>query len=137
VFRATGTPFSTWQTPTDQPPVECVLVGLQLERQALYARIDRRIDGWITGGFVDEVRGLLARGYAPSLPSMSGLGYRELARFVQGYGELDEAVAQVKQATHLYAKRQMTWFGRDQRIHWLDAATVTPAEVLGVLDAPL
>ena len=133
VFRATGTPFSTWQTPRAEPPVKCVFVGLQLERQALYARIDRRIDAWIAGGFVEEVRDLLARGYAPSLPSMSGLGYRQLAQVVQGAVALDDAVTQIKQATHLYAKRQMTWFGRDQRIHWLDAASVSVKDVIDLL----
>jgi tRNA dimethylallyltransferase len=133
VFRATGRPFSMWQTPSEVPPVQCVRVGLRLERQALYARIDRRIDEWIAGGFVEEVRGLLERGYAASLPSMSGLGYRQLARFVRGQIQLDEAVAQLKQATHLYAKRQMTWFGRDQRITWLDGASATPEQVLDLL----
>jgi tRNA dimethylallyltransferase len=133
VFRATGTPFSFWQRRSETPPVQCVRIGLQLERRALYARIDQRIDEWIAGGFVDEVRSLLERGYSPDLPSMSGLGYRQLAQFVRGELELGEAVAQLKQATHLYAKRQMTWFGRDQRIHWLDATTASPEQVLDLL----
>jgi tRNA dimethylallyltransferase len=137
VFHATGTPFSFWQTPSATPPVQCVRIGLRLERQALYARIDRRIDAWIAGGLVDEVRSLLDRGYSPDLPSMSGLGYRQIAQFVRGELELAEAVAQLKQATHLYAKRQMTWFGRDQRIQWLDAATATPQQVLDLLGAAL
>ena len=135
VFHATGTPFSFWQTPSETPPVRSVRIGLRLERQALYARIDQRIDAWIVGGFVDEVQSLLARGYSPGLPSMSSLGYRELARYVHGQIELNEAVVQLKQATHLYAKRQMTWFGRDQRIHWLDAATANPEQVLDLLGA--
>ncbi len=133
VFHATSMPFSFWQTPSESQPVRCVRIGLRLERQALYARIDRRIDAWITEGFVDEVRSLLERGYSPELPSMSGLGYRQLAQFLRGELELAEAVAQLKQATHLYAKRQMTWFGRDQRIHWLDAATANPEQVLDLL----
>ena len=137
VFHATGTPFSFWQTPGEAPPVECVRVGLRLERQALYARIDRRIDAWIASGFVDEVRGLLERGFSPELPSMSGLGYRQLAQYVRGQIELDEAVAQLKQATHLYAKRQMTWFGRDQRIHWLDATSARPEQVFDLLGPAL
>jgi tRNA dimethylallyltransferase len=136
VFHATGKPFSFWQTP-EVPPVRSVRVGLQLERQALYARIDRRIDEWIAGGLVDEVRGLLERGYSPQLPSMSGIGYRQLAQYLRGELDLAEAVAQLKQATHLYAKRQMTWFGRDQRVHWLDAATATPEQVLDLLGAAL
>jgi tRNA dimethylallyltransferase len=133
VHHVTGQPFSTWQTPLAEPPVECALIGLNLDRQALFARLDRRIDAWIEGGFVDEVRGLLERGYAPELPSMSGIGYREIAQVVRGELDLASAVARCKQATHQYARRQMTWFRRDQRIVWLDAATVTPDQVLGLL----
>jgi tRNA dimethylallyltransferase len=132
VSYATGRPFSAWQKPVT-PPVESVLIGLRLERQALYERIDRRVDDWVNGGFVDEVRGLLERGYAPTLPSMSGLGYREIAQFVLGELRFEDAVAQFKQATHRYAKRQMTWFRRDARIHWLDAATATLRDVLALL----
>ena len=125
VFHATGCPFSAWQTPLEKPPVESLLIGLELERQALYARIDRRIDAWVAGGFVDEVRGLLDRGYDPGLPSMSGLGYREMAQVVRGELALGDAVARLKHATHQYAKRQMTWFRHRPGIHWLDARTVT------------
>jgi tRNA dimethylallyltransferase len=134
VSYATGRPFSAWQTPVT-PPVDSVLIGLQLERRALFERIDRRIDAWLDEGFVDEVRGLLDRGYAPSLPSMSGIGYREIAQYLGGQLDLESAVAQFKQATHHYAKRQMTWFRRDARIHWLDAATVTAEQALEVLSA--
>jgi tRNA dimethylallyltransferase len=137
VFRATGRPFSEWQTPAEEWPIDCVMVGLQLERQALYSRIDARIDAWIAGGFIDEVRGLLARGYAPSLPSMSGLGYRQVAHYLAGSIDLPTAVAQVKQATHLYAKRQMTWFNQGARpaVRWLDADRVTPEDVLRSLES--
>jgi tRNA dimethylallyltransferase len=121
VFHVTGRPFSAWQKPSADPPISCVQVGLQVERAALYARIDARIDAWISGGLVEEVRGLLERGYAPGLPSMSGIGYREVARFVAGELDLNAAVAQFKQATHQYAKRQMTWFGARSAIRWLDA----------------
>jgi tRNA dimethylallyltransferase len=134
VFHATGRPFSAWQTPVPSP-VKCVLIGLRLERQALYARIDARIDAWIAGGFVDEVRGLLARAYAPSLPSMSGLGYRQIAQYLGGSLDLASAVAQFKQATHQYAKRQMTWFGARPSIHWLDAATLTADELLQLISS--
>jgi tRNA dimethylallyltransferase len=136
VSYATGRPFSAWQKPVT-PPVECVLIGLQMERSALYARIDQRIDTWVENGFVDEVGGLLERGYSPGLPSMSGIGYREIAQFLLGNIRLEVAVAQFKQATHQYAKRQMTWFRRDARIHWLDAATATPGDVLAVLPATM
>jgi tRNA dimethylallyltransferase len=133
VHHVTGKPFSGWQSPTPEPPVESVLIGLHLERRALFARLDRRIDAWIGGGFVDEVRGLLERGYAPGLPSMSGIGYREIAQVVRGELDLASAVVQFKHATHQYAKRQMTWFRRDPRIIWLDAATATPEQVEDLL----
>jgi tRNA dimethylallyltransferase len=129
VSHVTGRPFSEWQKPVPSS-VNATLVGLRLERAELYARIDQRIDAWIASGFVEEVRGLVERGYAPTLPSMSGIGYREIARMLNGETDLADAVAQIKQATHQYAKRQMTWFGRDARIHWLDAARATATDVL-------
>ena len=135
VHYATGKPFSLWQTKAAEVPVESMRVGLGLERQTLYERIDRRIDEWVASGFVDEVSGLLARGYDARLPSMSGLGYREIAAFLRGEIDLPEAVLRFKHATHQYARRQMTWFRRDARIQWLDAATVTVDQVLVVLSA--
>lgn len=131
VFRATGRKFSEWQRRA--PADDCRLIGLRLERQALYERIDRRIDSWVAEGFVDEVRGLLRRGYSPDLPSMSGLGYREMAQVVAGEISLDHGVELFKQATHQYAKRQMTWFNRDTRIHWLDTATASADDVLSLM----
>lgn len=133
VHHATGRPFSVWQTPPAVPPVQTTRIGLNLDRQVLFARLDQRIDAWIHGGFVEEVRGLLERGYAPTLPSMSGIGYREIAQVVRGELDLPSAVAQFKHATHQYAKRQLTWFRRDRGIVWLDAATATPEQILALL----
>jgi tRNA dimethylallyltransferase len=134
VYRATGRPFSAWQTPDPARAVECALIGLRLERLALYERIDARIDAWLKGGFVEEVQGLLERGYAPELPSMSGLGYREVAQYLKGTLALDEAARQLKHATHEYAKRQMTWFNARPNVTWLDAATATPDQVLAAVE---
>jgi tRNA dimethylallyltransferase len=121
VHHATGVSFSKWQQRSD-PPFAPVFVGLQLERQELYRRIDARIDAWIEAGFVDEVRSLMERGYGSSLPSMSGIGYREVASVIQGDIPLEQGVIQMKHATHAYARRQLTWFHREARIHWLDAS---------------
>ncbi len=121
VHHATGVPFSKWQKRRTDMPFKPVFVGLTVERLELYQRIDARIDAWLAAGLLDEVRGLLARGYSSSLPSMSGIGYRELARVIHGQLELAEAIQQIKHATHAYARRQLTWFRRDPRIHWLAA----------------
>jgi tRNA dimethylallyltransferase len=121
VHHATGVPFSKWHAHRDEPPFKPVFVGLQLEREELYRRIDIRIDAWLEAGLLNEVRALLERGYSPSLPSMSGIGYRELAQVTEGRLGLDEAAQQMKHATHAYARRQLTWFRRDARIRWLNA----------------
>jgi len=131
VHHVTGKPFSEWQR-RDPPPFEPVLIGLEVPRDELYARIGARIDGWLEQGLVEEVQGLLARGYHESLPSMSGIGYREIAAMLRGELSREQAVLQMKFATHQYAKRQLTWFRRDERIHWLAAPNAD--DVLGLLD---
>jgi tRNA dimethylallyltransferase len=134
VFRATGRPFSAWQQPDPAREAECVLVGLRLERAELYARIDARIDAWIASGFVDEVQSLLERGFVPELPSMSGIGYREVARYLGGALDLATATREFKDATHQYARRQLTWFNARPNITWLDAARASPAQVLAAAE---
>ncbi|MBV9172007.1 MAG: tRNA (adenosine(37)-N6)-dimethylallyltransferase MiaA [Chloroflexi bacterium] len=98
VHHATGRPFSDWQRPVPEAAIPCVTLGMQLERSTLYERIDERIEAWIEAGFVEEVRGLLDRGYAPTLPSMSGLGYREIAQVLAGDISLERGLDLFKQA---------------------------------------
>jgi tRNA dimethylallyltransferase len=102
-------------------PYEILKIGLALEREALYRRIEERVDQMIAEGWVEEVRGLLAHGYSCDLKSMSSLGYRHLAAHLQGEVSLAEAVAAAKRDTRRYAKRQMTWFRADKEIHWIEA----------------
>ena len=134
VHRATGRAFSEWQTP-GPPPVRSIQIGLRLERTELYNRIDTRIDAWVRGGFVNEVRALLDRGYSPTLPSMSSLGYREMAEYLAGVTSLEIAVERFKNATHQYAKRQMTWFGARPEIQWVDATAATGSALFDQLSS--
>ena len=121
VCLVTGRPFSEQQgaRPT---PYRALLLGLTMDRSALYARADARIDGMLAAGLVDETEGLVARGYGWQLPSMSSLGYREIGAHLRGESSLAEAVERFKPATHGYIRRQVTWFRPDSRIIWLDAA---------------
>ncbi len=135
VFHATGTPFSAFQRKSEEPSIACHTIGLQLHRTALYTRIDARIDGWMANGFVEEVSALLARGYSAKLPSMSGLGYRQVAEYLTGETDLQTTVERFKNATHQYAKRQMTWFGARPGIEWLDAGSSAADIVKRVVDA--
>jgi tRNA dimethylallyltransferase len=98
-----------------------IIIGLTMERKALYEKIDGRVDRMIGAGLVDEVRRLLTMGYSIDLPAMSGIGYRQAAMYIEGKLPLDEAIAQIKTETHRFARRQYTWFKlTDQRINWFD-----------------
>jgi len=94
--------------------------GLTLDREELYRRIEARVDRMIAGGLVEEVRGLLERGWDEGLVSMKGLGYAQIAPHVRGQIPLEEAVSRLKRDTRRFAKRQMTWFRADPRIEWID-----------------
>lgn len=127
VCLVSGRPFSEQQgaRPT---PYRTLLLGLTMDRSALYARADTRIDGMLAAGLVEETEGLVARGYGWQLPSMSSLGYREIGAYLRGESSLAEAAERFKLATHGYIRRQVTWFRPDPRIIWLDAAQ--PQETL-------
>ena len=99
-------------------PYEAMRVGLALERDALYEKIDRRADRMIEEGLVGEVQGLLDRGYGASLKPMQSLGYRHMVRHLRGDFDLSEALRLLKRDTRHYAKRQMTWFGADRDMMW-------------------
>ena len=132
VTRVSGRPFSAWQR-RQPPPFRTVWLGLARPRAELYARINARASEQIAAGLVEEVRGLVQQGYDYDLPAMQSLGYREIGQYLQGQLTLDEAIASQQQATRRYARRQLTWFRRDERIHWLPAATTGPPEFLAAL----
>ena len=106
----------------ESPPFDSLVLGLCMHRQALYQRIDRRVDAMIEAGWLDEVRGLLQRGCTVDLPSLSGLGYVQMARVAEDRLSLDDAAAEIKTRTHRFARQQLGWFRRtDDRIRWFDA----------------
>ena len=115
------------------PDYDALVVGLTMERSALYERIDARIDGQMAAGWLDEVRGLRELGYGLEHAALSGLGYGELMRHLDGEMALDEAVQRIKYRTHRYARQQYAWFRLDdERIRWLDAP-VGDAEYEGLV----
>lgn len=101
------------------PPLFDVLqIGQDAPRAELYRNIDARVLHQIEEGFVDEVRRLL-NNYDSVLPSFSAIGYREIGQYLRGEMTLADAIRRIQFATHAYARRQMTWFRRDKRIHWV------------------
>jgi tRNA dimethylallyltransferase len=120
VHSLTGRPMSEHFRETTSPTggVNLLKVGLRLERQALYGRIEARVDRMFEGGLVDEVRGLLDRGVGEDAPPFRALGYRHVLAFLKGRVSLEEAKSRTKVDTRHYAKRQETWFRKMEAVVW-------------------
>jgi tRNA dimethylallyltransferase len=123
VWTVTKRPLSSFHTPegvhgTPKPGV--ALWGLRWDRAALYRRIEARVDAMLAAGFVDEVRDLLDSGVPETCKSMQSLGYRHLVQYVRKERSLSEAIDAIKADTRRFAKRQLSWFGNDPRVRWID-----------------
>ena len=128
VLAVTGRPLSELQRRHGfrQQRYRALQIGLDIERQELYRRIDRRVDRMLAEGLLDEVRGLLRRGYAATLKSMQSIGYRHMVAYLEGRLDWDEAVRTLKRDTRRYAKRQLTWFRADPAVRWHRPDQVPP-----------
>ena len=122
VYELTGKPISVLQQQwkMDEPRYSFRAFGLDMPREVLYRRIEDRVDLMVEAGLIEEVKGLLNRGYSRNCVAMQSFGYKELIDYVDGVRTLDEAVALLKQNTRRFAKRQLTWFRNDPRLEWLD-----------------
>ena len=129
VHRLTGQAISKLQE-KKPPPWRILPIGLRLDRAILYPRVDQRVDNMIAAGFVAEVQHLLDMGYERSLPSMSGLGYLEMAEHLLDGKPLDEAIQRSKFSTHAFIRRQDVWFrGHDNGILWHNVESIDAAEL--------
>lgn len=126
VCLATGRPYSSLRTGTPvQRPFRIRKIGLQTGRQELYDRINRRVDRMMEEGLLEEVRSLLP---CKDMNALNTVGYKELFAFLEGRCSLEEAVESIKTNTRRYAKRQLTWFGKDPEIRWF-----RPEDLAGIL----
>ena len=120
VYRSLGVPFSQLKR-KQKPPFRTLIIGLTAPREELYRRVDLRVDDMIAQGLVAEVEGLFSMGYPLSLPAMSGIGYKQIGRFLKGELALDAAIQQIKSETHRFVRHQYVWFQlKDTRIRWFD-----------------
>ncbi len=115
----TGEPFSA-QKKKGTPLFEVLQIGIRVPRETLYERINARVDQMMTAGLEKEVKALLKQKYSWNLPSMNGIGYREFKEYFANQTTLAQVVELIKQNTRQYARRQLTWFNRDNRIVWCD-----------------
>ena len=121
VYETLGIPFSQIQQQHQfqESPYPFLLIGLTMERQTLYRRIETRVEWEIEKGLVQETQQLLQQGYARTLGSMKGLGYRQFSGYLEGEYSYEEAVRLLKRDTRHFAKRQMTWFRKEPGIQWI------------------
>lgn len=103
-------------SPKKQRPFQIIKTGIELPRQVLYEQINKRVDTMMTNGLLDEVTRLTAY---RNMTALQTVGYKELFEYLDGKISLEQAVSDIKQNTRHYAKRQMTWFGRDANVHWI------------------
>ena len=122
VYESTGRPISAYhrQHGFSERPYRVLKIGLYMDRQSLYGRIDRRVEKMLEMGLLTEVRALLDQGYGRELKSMSSIGYRHMAMYLRGEISWDDAVGTLKRDTRRYAKRQLTWFRADSDIQWIE-----------------
>ncbi len=122
IFEITGKPISE-HNKNFRVPVEdynLVMIGLNMDRKELYNRINLRVDIMIEEGLVEEVNNLLKMGYNKELVSMQGIAYKEIIMYLECNISLEKSIKLIKQGSRNYAKRQLTWFRRDNRIKWVN-----------------
>ena len=129
VILTTGRKFSAQRGQKDSP-YRLISIGLTRPRAELYARVDARIESMFAAGLLEEVRGLLAKGYSTDLPSISGIGYRECAAVVNGQLNAEQAKVQMRHDTRVFVRRQANWFKEgDPSIQWFVVQKNTVEEV--------
>jgi tRNA dimethylallyltransferase len=129
VFLVTGKPISVLQQ-RNPPPYRVMKIGFTRPRESLYDRADARIDSMINSGLIKEVEALVANGYTWGLPAMSSLGYPEVGAYLRGEISLEQAAAQMKQATRRFIRHQYNWFRLDDpEMRWFDLSTSSYQEI--------
>jgi tRNA dimethylallyltransferase len=125
VFDSTGVPISFYreQHRFGESPYVTLKIGLEIGRDALYRRIEERVDRMLENGFLEEVVRLMEMGYGRGLKPMQSLGYKHMVQFALKEIGWDEAVGQMKRDTRHYARRQWTWFKADPEVRWWDEST--------------
>jgi len=122
-YENTGIPFSEAQNNGHSQEIQydCLYFGISMERINLYKRINERCENMWGNGLIEETSKLLSMGYSKYLNSMNTIGYKEAIRYLEGELNYDEGLELFKKNTRHFAKRQLTWFRKNEKIQWIDA----------------
>lgn len=131
VYQRTGETMSSLQKKKakEKRPYLPLYIGLTRDRSELYERVNMRVDEMLAQGLVEEVRTILAK-YPKQPTALQALGYKEIVLYLQGQLDLEEASELLKRDTRRYAKRQLSWFRRNKRIHWFNRSEQQEDEIL-------
>lgn len=133
IFETTGKTMSEFSEDTKaEGPYQVLVYGLSLPREAMYQRINQRVDEMIGAGLISEVEALLESGIKPKKEggAMQAIGYKEIAAAIDGEYPMEKAIDLIKQGSRRYAKRQWTWFRHDERTVWFDWTDFTAKDAL-------
>ena len=121
VYHLTGKTI-TWhneQSRSVPSPYNTTMFAIDVDREVLYDKINRRVDIMIENGLVDEVKSIINKGIKKDSTAMQAIGYKEIAEYLDGKIPLEEAIDKIKQGSRRYAKRQLTWYRRNEKINWV------------------
>lgn len=131
----TGRTFTSFRTNTKKKrPFRILKIGLRMDREKLFDRINRRVDKMVEDGLVEEAKGVYQLRH---LNSLNTVGYKEIFKYIDGEWDLQTAKERLKKNTRVYAKKQMTWFKHDEEIHWFDKDKKETEEILKSVTALL
>src|SRR5690606_23354498 len=128
IFEKTGLTMTEYQKQrASSSPYESLLIGLEMDRDLLYKRINQRVDGMVREGLLEEVKGLIEKGYE-NYQSMKAIGYKELIPYFTGEVPLETSIELLKRNSRRYAKRQYTWFKNKMDVNWYELTPSTMTE---------
>lgn len=120
IYHLTGRPISEHQKEWAEKKCDVTMLGFDMERDRLYERINRRVDDMFRLGLVDETRRLMEQGIERNRTAMQAIGYKEIIGHIRGEYPIEKANELLKRNSRRYARRQLTWFRKDERIRWFD-----------------
>lgn len=135
VYKVTNKPFSSYNAGDDfyKTKYDVHYYVLNMAREKLYERINRRVDIMFENGLLNECIKLKENGYNSSMQAMQGIGYKEVLLYLEGSITLEEAIEMIKQGSRNYAKRQLTWFRKDPRAKFLDKDVLSDEEIIKII----
>ncbi len=120
IYKTTGKTMTEVNLESVREPLyDALIIGLTMDRELLYERINKRVDIMLRDGLLDEVKALLDKGVDRNSTALQAIGYKELISYFDGETSLEEAIDKIKQESRRYAKRQLTWFRRNEKINWI------------------